>query len=137
MGVARLDHLNLMAADVGATVRFYEHVLGMEGRPPPGATDMARSAWIYAGGAPVIHVAAEAAMRGFGSMGDGAMEGTGRVHHLALECDDYASVRARIDASGCPMRTNEVPAVGLRQLFVRDPNGLLVELNFREIAAGG
>ena len=29
-------------------------------------------------------------------------------------------------------RENRVPDIGLHQLFVRDPNGIMIEMNFRE-----
>jgi len=39
-------------------------------------------------------------------------------------------LRARLKSRGLEHRLNEVPAAGLRQIFVLDPNGVLLELNF-------
>ncbi len=64
----------------------------------------------------------------------GAIRGGGAVHHLALECDDYDGMLAGISAAGLARTLNEVPQVRLRQIFLTDPNGVLIELNFREQA---
>ena len=37
---------------------------------------------------------------------------------------------ARLEARGIPARQREVPGLGLRQLFVQDPNGVTIELNY-------
>jgi len=56
---------------------------------------------------------------------------TGPVHHVALDCSGFAAMEERLAALGLPYRTNHVAAVDLRQIFVRDPGGVLIELNFR------
>jgi catechol 2,3-dioxygenase-like lactoylglutathione lyase family enzyme len=55
---------------------------------------------------------------------------TGSIHHVALGCEGYDEMLARLDAAGLTSRTNEVTAIGLRQIFTMDPNGVLFELNF-------
>ena len=55
---------------------------------------------------------------------------TGALHHVALRCSGYEEIRGRLKGRGLEHRLNEVPAVGLRQIFVLDPNGVLLELNF-------
>jgi hypothetical protein len=35
-------------------------------------------------------------------------------------------------ATGIVVGRNLLDEIGLRQLFIRDPNGLVIELNFRE-----
>jgi hypothetical protein len=36
-----------------------------------------------------------------------------------------------LNAHGLPYRLNHVAAIDLKQIFVSDPNGVLLELNFR------
>ena len=48
----------------------------------------------------------------------------------AFACDDLAATRVRLDAAGLAYGIDEVDAVGQRQLFLTDPSGLAVELNF-------
>jgi hypothetical protein len=56
--------------------------------------------------------------------------GSGAVHHIALDCGGHDDMVARLERLGVQHRRNAVPAIGLRQIFVHDPNGVMVELNF-------
>jgi len=132
MTVRALDHVNLRVADVAATVAFYQDLLGMTATPPPGASDVSRSVWLCDGaGRAVIH-ASDARMRTPTGEGGAAKHGSGVVDHVALECTAYDDMDARLTAAGCDLRRNTVPQISLRQLFLVDPDGVLVELNFRE-----
>ena len=52
----------------------------------------------------------------------------GRYDEAAAALQDALAI-AR-PALGIDHRTNALPAIGLRQIFVYDPNGVLLELNF-------
>ena len=43
----------------------------------------------------------------------------------------WANVKARLSAHGVTYSVNDVPAAGLTQLFLNDPNGVKVEINVR------
>lgn len=121
MPVGRLDHYNVRTTDLAATRRFYCDLLGLtEGFRPnfnfPGA-------WLYSGAEPVVHVSAKDAE-------PPASPGTGTVDHIAFAATGLADMRARLSAAGFPFREREVPNLGLRQVFVHDPNGVLIELNY-------
>jgi catechol 2,3-dioxygenase-like lactoylglutathione lyase family enzyme len=133
MAVSTLDHVNISSCCLPETIAFYTELLGMEARAPMGG-DMAKAAWIYAAdGRPVIHVGARP--EGVDFLGEAASEvpvsGSGVVHHIALACTDYAGTRARLESSGHKLRFSDLPRIALRQIFIHDPNGILVELNFR------
>jgi hypothetical protein len=49
---------------------------------------------------------------------------------VALRCSGYEQMRTWLIRRGIGHRLNEVAAVGLRQIFVLDPNQVLLELNF-------
>jgi hypothetical protein len=49
---------------------------------------------------------------------------------VALRCSGYEELRAGLIARGLDHRVNLVAAIGLRQIFVLDPNQVLLELNF-------
>jgi hypothetical protein len=49
---------------------------------------------------------------------------------VALKCSGYEELRARLTRRGLEHRINEVTAIGLKQIFVLDPNQVLLELNF-------
>jgi catechol 2,3-dioxygenase-like lactoylglutathione lyase family enzyme len=59
------------------------------------------------------------------------LSGGGAIDHVAFECDDYDAMLGKIRDRGLPYRENFVPSVPLRQIFVNDPSGVTVELNFR------
>jgi hypothetical protein len=49
---------------------------------------------------------------------------------VALNCTGYDELIARLRERARRHQINEVKAVGLRQVFTVDPNGVLLELNF-------
>lgn len=133
MTISTLDHVNIRTTRMAESLRFYEQVLEMQAAPAPGAADMAVGAWIHSeDGRPVIHL--NAAPQGADFLGEerdwAALNGSAQIHHIALRCTQYAATRTRLEAAGLPLQFNEVPQVGLRQIFVRDPNDILIEMNF-------
>ena len=54
INVGRLDHYNVSTRNLGATVRFYEDVLGFVNGPRP-EFDFP-GAWLYSAGQPVLHL---------------------------------------------------------------------------------
>lgn len=135
MKVQRLDHVNIRTERLAETLTFYTDVLGMICKPPPGGRDTSRGAWIYdSQDAPVIHVGGfGAAYPGDGTLttGQNPANGGGAIHHVALECTGYDELLARLSAADLPIAVSEVPMIALRQVFVQDPNGVTLELNFR------
>jgi hypothetical protein len=55
---------------------------------------------------------------------------TGSIHHVALNCSGYDDVMTRLNARDMDHKVNFIEAIGLRQVFTQDPNGVLLELNF-------
>lgn len=131
MTIGAIDHVNIHTRDLTATVAFYRDVLKMR---VDQSIMGARGAWMVdAGGNPSIHIGLKEAYPE--DLADACEDtGGGSVHHVAFQCTGYADVRARLEALGLLVSTNDVPTVGLRQLFLRDPNDVLLELNFRESA---
>lgn len=133
MRVEALDHVNLRTPDVAGTARFFADVLGLTIAPSPGTDDAARALWICDGdGRAIIHLARPDIAYPWEPEGGvaPAPPGTGRLHHVALRCTGYSVMRARLDAMGIAAHANDIPQVSLRQLFVTDPNGVMLELNF-------
>lgn len=133
MRVDALDHVNIVAADLDASVAFYRDMLGLEPRDPPSPLDPAQIRWLHdAAGRPVLHLVSAARMAG--REGDPGRTGraTGSVDHVALACTGLESLRARLDAAGHGYRMTGVAGMGLVRLFLRDRDNVLLELNFRE-----
>ena len=127
MSIERLDHFLIVTADLEATREFYTRVLGLAVGPRPPFTFPGY--WLYAGDIACVHLAA--------SDREG-LAGGAAVDHLAFAASDLAGTRARLREHGIEARERTVPGLGLTQLFVRDPNGVAIELSFRpeETAAG-
>lgn len=132
MRVEAIDHVNIRTPDVVATGRFFADALSMTVTPSPGNADPAKAAWICdAEGRAVVHLATYDILYPWeDSAPPPPPGGSGRLHHVALRCTGYAATAERLSGKGLSFRSNEVPQVGLRQLFVEEPNGILLELNF-------
>ena len=62
--------------------------------------------------------------------------GTGVLDHIAFEAIDLPGMRAVLAREGVAHTERVVPRSGITQIFIEDPNGLTLELNFAETAAG-
>ena len=119
MPLKGLDHVTVNCADLARSRAFYAEVLGLiDGKRPafpfPGA-------WLYAGDHPVVHLVG------------GAPSGpTGSFDHVAFEASDFPATRARLAGMGVDFQENTFAAAGLSQIFLRDPDGVKLELNFRD-----
>ena len=56
--------------------------------------------------------------------------GSGAFDHIAFRAKDAESLISRLKAKGYPFRERKVPDMDLFQVFVEDPNGITVELNY-------
>jgi catechol 2,3-dioxygenase-like lactoylglutathione lyase family enzyme len=138
MGIS-LNHFSIRSLDLPACERFYCGLLGLQigPRPPfpfPGL-------WLYAGDIgqysnAVVHIIGvdrndpEGLKQYLGDRDESSLHGTGAVDHVAFFASDLAGMRDRLRAQGVESRERKVPALGLHQVFVDDPNGVVVELNF-------
>lgn len=133
MRVETLDHVNLRTPDVTGTARFYADALGLVITPSPGDPDPERALWICDDdGRAIVHLARPDIAYPWEAE-DGvpaAPPGTGRLHHVALRCTGYDAMRDRLETLGIAAYANDIPQVSLRQLFITDPNGVMLELNF-------
>lgn len=122
MGLGALNHFTIRCADLEATREFYATALGLEvgDRPPLGFPGY----WLYTGGQPTVHLV--------GDRGDGARQPgpTGLFDHIAFSATGLAAMKDRLQTHGVAFEERLVPRDGQTQLFLHDPNGVAVELNF-------
>jgi catechol 2,3-dioxygenase-like lactoylglutathione lyase family enzyme len=133
MAIERLDHYSIRTTDVDATRRFYEDVLGLEVGPRPNFPFP--GVWLYQGEIAVVHVVGVDPSDTSGLqdyLGDRAANGTGTgtIDHVAFLGRDIDGMRARFETAGIRFRQRTVPNMKLEQIFVEDPNGVTIELNF-------
>ena len=126
MGIKSLDHYNIQTSRLDETVAFYVDVLGFSAGYRPGVRGS--GAWLYAGGRPYVHI----------NVIDDDMSGpTGAINHVAFEtaneAGDYEAMQERLTEQGLPFQVNDSrPQIPLRQIFLHDPNGIRLELNYRD-----
>jgi catechol 2,3-dioxygenase-like lactoylglutathione lyase family enzyme len=132
--VLALEHVTIRCARRQQTRDFYVELLGLtEGARPDFPF---RGHCLYLGGVPVIHLV-EAADKGSAwakpasSEPGAAGTDTGPFDHVAFQGADFDAMRARLTDAGIAFRERIVPGGELKQLFVPDPEGVLVEINFR------
>jgi catechol 2,3-dioxygenase-like lactoylglutathione lyase family enzyme len=145
MGIRKLGHYSIRTGDLEASRRFYTEVLGLrEGfRPPfrfPGI-------WLYLGGDEadfgVVHIIGidrddpQGLKDYLGDRDEVALAGSGAVDHVAFLATGLAGMRERLAARGAAFTERTVPSLGLYQLFVTDPSGVTVELNYPHDEARG
>jgi catechol 2,3-dioxygenase-like lactoylglutathione lyase family enzyme len=131
MTVLALEHVTIRCAQRQRTRDFYVELLGLtEGERPDFPF---RGHWLYLGGVPVIHLVEAADTGGAWGREPGAATGecTGPFDHVAFQGDDFDAMRARLKEAGLTFRERVVPGGRLKQLFVPDPEGVLIEINFR------
>ena len=135
MSLNKLEHFLIRANNLEETRAFYQDVLGLRDgdRPPfefPGN-------WLYLGDVPCVHLVEEGFDRDFdtymGRDGDGGgtrtHEDTGPIDHIAFNANDLKGMQKRFADLG--VETREQAVEGLHQIFLKDPNGITVELNFQ------
>lgn len=132
MIVKSLDHINIQTRDVAATARFFADVLGLTPRPPRPDADPARVTWMFdADDRPLVHITTPGATFA-DDIERPERTDTGAFHHAAFECLDHGAMLDRLGRLGIAFRRRDIAAIGLQQVFVTEPNGVLLELNFRD-----
>jgi catechol 2,3-dioxygenase-like lactoylglutathione lyase family enzyme len=143
MSIEKLDHYSIRTTDLARAVRFYENALGfcVGLRPPfnfPGA-------WLYkttptgeAIGTSIVHLVGIDPQDGGGLtdyLGDKSAtsdQGTGALDHIAFVATDIAGTYARLTRHAIAFRERKVPNMALHQLFIDDPDGVTIELNYAQ-----
>jgi catechol 2,3-dioxygenase-like lactoylglutathione lyase family enzyme len=107
----RLDHTSVRIGDLARSREFYEGLLGLARAPRP---DLGvGGVWYDLSGAQLHLIEAPKVMEGIDPTDA----------HFALEVESLATVRQVLDARAIPYL-----ALGDAQLWIRDPDGNVVEL---------
>jgi catechol 2,3-dioxygenase-like lactoylglutathione lyase family enzyme len=140
MPLSHLEHFLIQSADIDATRDWYVRVLGLEDGPHPDFGVPVH--WLYLGGRDVLHVAeggpgmSDRRRRYLGQESE-ATQGSGVIDHVAFRATGLAAMIAHLERLGIAFKERQVDAQGLYQLFLFDPNGIKVELNFAAAEAAG
>jgi catechol 2,3-dioxygenase-like lactoylglutathione lyase family enzyme len=125
MPVDAFQHINIRCADVEAAREFYVRVLGLRtGDRPPFTSS---GYWLYLGSDAVVHLVQRPA-------GQEARSEPGALDHVAFRGVDLEATRHALREAAIPFQEAIVPRDGNVQIFVHDPDGLRIELNFAPLS---
>lgn len=129
MKINALDHFNIIAADIDATAGFYADVLGLERRDGPTPAPATMVQWMHDdAGRAIVHINSVDCPRAYDrEIKPGP---TGALHHIAFNCSGFDDMRSKLDTRDIAYAVNDIPSIGLRQMFIHDPNDIVLELNF-------
>jgi catechol 2,3-dioxygenase-like lactoylglutathione lyase family enzyme len=119
MTIEGMNHFTILTDDVAQTVSFYHDVLGLSAGPRPNFDFP--GAWLYAGGAPILHI--------IGGRPREALK-AGVIDHMAFSARGLATVRATLKSRAIEHECRKQKGSGVWQVFFLDPNGAKVELDF-------
>ncbi|MBA3474723.1 MAG: VOC family protein [Rubrobacter sp.] len=123
MGTTGFTHVSVHAHDLDESVRFYMDLFGMEEIPAPGFPFPVR--WLRVGNLQLHLFQSE----------DPAPGG----HHFGIEVDDFEATYEKVRELSAQIRSGyfshvyELPD-GAVQLYLRDPAGNMVEVNWPDVA---
>ena len=136
MLINSLDHCSIRTTKLQETREFFVDILGLEdGKRPdfpfPGA-------WLYTDSTAVIHLIGvdpddPSGLQRYvgGEISSEALQGSGAFDHIAFRANDPSVFIERLKKTDYAYRERQVPNMNLFQIFVEDPNGITIELNYR------
>jgi len=128
MKIIGLDHRGIRTANLEASRHFYEDLLGLPQGDRPAALGTA-GYWLYAGDTPIIHLIEDS---------DGSVDpdvtprqqltNAGGQTHIALTVEKARDAVDRLNEAGVSYWDRLFKNPVMYQVFVEDPNGLLIEM---------
>jgi catechol 2,3-dioxygenase-like lactoylglutathione lyase family enzyme len=143
--ITKLAHYSVRTTNLEASRRFYTRILGFKEGFRPGF--QFPGLWLYRGGDEadygVVHLIGidpEDPAGLIDYLGDKdvtALQGSAAVDHLAFLATELDQMRGRLREEGLAYRERTVPDLGLHQVFLEDPSGVTIELNYPAAEAMG
>ena len=134
MSLTRIEHFAIRTLKLDETRDFYVDVLGMEDGERPDFPFPGN--WLYIDGHAAVHLVGidpddpSGLEEYLGAVDADELDGSGAVDHLAFRARDSKALIARLQRLDVPYRERKVPGMDLFQIFLEDPNGVTIELNY-------
>ena len=117
----RFNHINIRTSKVAQTIDFYGKILNTKlgNRPSfpfPGA-------WLYSGSDPIIHIVET-------DNNASRPEMNTSLHHVAFEGENADEMILKLEKSNISYHKAVVPDSKEIQIFIKDPNGITIEIIF-------
>lgn len=140
MPLNKLSHYSIRTLDLDATRKFYTEVLGFTVGPRPSFNFP--GLWLYNGSHnsydnAMVHIIGidpddPQGLKDY--LGDRDLDslkgGTGAFDHIAFAATDVRSMVTHLKNGKVPFRERTVPDLNLHQVFLDDPSGVVIELNY-------
>jgi catechol 2,3-dioxygenase-like lactoylglutathione lyase family enzyme len=140
MPLDHMQHFLVQSEDIEKTKDWYVNVLGLKlGYTPDFKFPVY---WLYLGEQDVLHLTqggknvSKNRIAYVGQQSD-ATEGTGVIDHIAFHATGLHDMIAHFERENIKFTERQVDLQGLYQLFLFDPNGIKIELNFANAEAKG
>ncbi len=133
MPLSYMEHFLLQTEDIEATKDWYVRVLGFRVGPAPDFKFPVY--WLYLGDRDVLHITTGGKnvsknRKLYVGQQSEATSGTGVIDHVAFRATGLLNMIEHLKKNGIEFKERQVNDQGLYQLFLFDPNGVKVELNF-------
>jgi catechol 2,3-dioxygenase-like lactoylglutathione lyase family enzyme len=140
MPLSHIEHFLVQTTDMVNTRDWYVRVLGMRVGPNPDFKFPV--CWLYLGDKDIVHITEGGAQvsenrRKYVGQESQATHGTGVLDHIAFRATGLHQMLERLRAEKVEFKQRQVSDQGLYQLFMLDPNGIKIELNFANAEAEG
>ena len=140
MPLSHIEHFLVQTESIEKTRDWYVRVLGMRVGPNPDFKFPV--CWLYLGDRDIVHVTeggrnvSENRKKYVGQQSE-AVSGTGVVDHIAFRATGLREMLEHLRREKVEFNQRMVSDQGLYQLFLFDPNGIKIELNFANAEAAG
>lgn len=133
MPVSHIEHYLVQTDDIEKTRDWYVDVLGLTEGPHPEFNFPV--AWVYSGDEPLIHITLggdQVSENRKEYLGQQSTEtyGSGAIDHIAFRATDLDEMIAHLNTNNVEFTERQAGNGELYQLFLFDPNGVKIELNY-------
>ena len=141
MPLKHIEHFLVAADDLDATRDWYARVLGMTPGPHPDFGFPVH--WMYVNGVDIVHIGPSAKQAGdiqrkyLGRTSQDSGSGTGALDHIAFRASGLRAMLEHLKRERVPFSQRRANGQALFQLFLYDPNGIKIELNYEAAEAEG
>jgi catechol 2,3-dioxygenase-like lactoylglutathione lyase family enzyme len=134
-----LNHFSIRSLEIEKTTDFYSKLLGLTVGPRPDFPFP--GVWLYNGDESswanaVLHLIAidkndpNGLKQYLGERDPSSLYGSGAVDHIAFFATGLEEKINLLKELKISYRERTVPVIGLHQIFLDDPNGIVIELNY-------
>lgn len=141
MPLSHIEHFLVATDDIDRTGEWYCRVLGMKEGPHPDFGFPVK--WLYLGDRDIVHIGPSAKLAGdnqkkyLGRTSQDSGTGTGALDHIAFRATGLAQMMAHLNSQKIAFSERRASGQALYQLFMLDPNGIKIELNYDAREAEG